>query len=92
MPSRSRQRFDDGTEISSDAVLAVSFDDGTARDYSIKRNNGTSKEPAWSKGKFGKAIQFSARKKGGGNNAQKPGESAWFNPSGNRMFRSMYVP
>ena len=28
-------------EISSDAVLAVSFDDGTARDHSIKRNNGT---------------------------------------------------
>ncbi len=68
-------RFGDGTEISDEAVLAVSFDDGTARDYSIKRNNGTVEGAQLVKGKFGKALQFSPRKKGGGNAAQKPGDS-----------------
>ncbi|MEM8667152.1 MAG: PQQ-binding-like beta-propeller repeat protein [Planctomycetota bacterium] len=66
------RRYADGSEISGDAVLAVSFDDGSARDHSIHRNNGTAQgSPV--EGKFGKAIQFSGRK--GGNANQKPGNS-----------------
>ena len=67
------KRFQDGSEISSDAVLAVSFDDGSARDHSTSRNNGTVEGGKLVDGKFGKAIQFTAGKKGGNNTA--PGNS-----------------
>ena len=56
------RRFNDGSEISSDAVLAVSFDDGTARDHSTRRNDGTLSGGKIVDGKYGKAIQFSAGK------------------------------
>jgi hypothetical protein len=79
------RRYEDGSEISSDAVLAVSFDDGTARDHGIHRNNGTLEGGKLIEGKFGKAIQFTSRqqapgkqapgKKKGGNNTVKPGDS-----------------
>ncbi|MGB7347645.1 MAG: PQQ-binding-like beta-propeller repeat protein [Pirellulaceae bacterium] len=70
------RRYTDGSEISSDAVLAVSFDDGSARDHSVKRNNGTVEGGNLVDGKFGKAMQFTARgKKPGGNNAAKQGDS-----------------
>ena len=52
---RIAKRFQDGSEISSDAVLAVSFDDGTARDHGIHRNNGTIEGAKVVDGKFGKA-------------------------------------
>ena len=67
-------RFQDGSEISSDAVLAVSFDDGSARDLSTSRNNGTLEGGKLVDGKFGKAIQFSAGDAKGNNNT-KPGNS-----------------
>ncbi len=67
------KRYKDGSEISSDAVLAVSFDDGSARDHSTYRNNGTV-EGKLTDGKFGKAIQFSGTQKGGNSN-QQPGNS-----------------
>lgn len=63
------KRFNDGSEISSDAVLAVSFDDGTARDHSLHRNNGTLEGGKLVEGKFGKAIQFTARAQTGKRNA-----------------------
>jgi hypothetical protein len=63
------KRFQDGSEISSDAVLAVSFDDGSARDLSLSRNHGTLEKGQWVDGKFGKAIQFSAGKQGNSNSA-----------------------
>ncbi len=71
------RRYDDGSEISSDAVLAVSFDDGSARDHSVKRNNGNVEGAKLVDGKFGKALQFSARgnKKAGAKNAVKSGNS-----------------
>ena len=69
------RRYREGAEISSDAVLAVSFDDGTARDHSIHRNNGNIEGGKTIEGKFGKAIQFTGRAKTGGNNNTKPGES-----------------
>jgi hypothetical protein len=68
------KRFEDGSEISADAALAVSFDDGTARDHSLHRNSGTLASGNAVEGKFGKAIQFSTRKKGV-NAGTKPGES-----------------
>jgi outer membrane protein assembly factor BamB len=68
------RRYADGSEISSEAVLAVSFDDGTARDHSVHRNDGTIQQGTVVEGKFGKAIQFSARQKGA-NSTAKPGNS-----------------
>ncbi|MEM8733967.1 MAG: PQQ-binding-like beta-propeller repeat protein [Planctomycetota bacterium] len=67
-------RFQDGTEISPDAMLAASFDDGTARDHSLNRNNGSVLGAKLVDGKFGKALQFSGKKKGN-NGTQKPGDS-----------------
>ena len=58
------ERYKDGSEIAADAVLAVSFDDGTARDHSIHRNNGTVENAKLVEGKFGKALQFVAGKRG----------------------------
>ncbi len=67
------RRYEEGTEISSDAVLAVGFDDGTARDLSVHRNNGTLERGKLVEGKIGKAIQFTGGKKGG--SSQVPGNS-----------------
>lgn len=64
-----KRRFTDGSEISSEAVLAVSFDDGTARDDSVNRNNGTLEGGLLVDGKIGKAIQFSASVAKGGRKA-----------------------
>ncbi|TWU03644.1 outer membrane protein assembly factor BamB family protein [Neorhodopirellula pilleata] len=78
---RITKRYREGTELSSDAVLAVSFDDGTARDHSVHRNNGTMDGVRSIEGKFGQAVQFVAtkrqvgNKKAGGNSTLKPGES-----------------
>lgn len=52
-------RFKNGSEVSSEAVLAVSFDDGSARDDSALRNNGTLEGGKPVEGKVGGAIQFS---------------------------------
>ncbi len=68
------RRYADGSEISSDAVLAVSFDDGTARDHSVYGHNGTIEGATIVDGKFGKAVQFTAQQRGGNNNV-KPGNS-----------------
>jgi hypothetical protein len=67
------KRHEDGSEISSNAVLAVSFDDGSARDHSVHRNNGTVQGDLV-EGKFGKAIQFSG-KRGGNAKQQQPTNS-----------------
>ena len=69
------RRYADGTELFNDPALAVSFDDGTARDSSGKRHDGTLEGGKVVDGKVGKAIQFSARKRGGGNSNQQPGNS-----------------
>jgi outer membrane protein assembly factor BamB len=54
------QRFADGKELSDEAVLAVSFDDGSARDHSLSRNNGTVEGGELVDGKVGKALKFTA--------------------------------
>ncbi|MCA9138390.1 MAG: LamG domain-containing protein, partial [Planctomycetales bacterium] len=75
------KRYNDGSEISPDAVLAVSFDDGTARDHGLHRNNGTIEGGKLVEGKFGKAIQFTAANQGAGkkqaanNDNVKPSDS-----------------
>ncbi|MDM4014082.1 PQQ-binding-like beta-propeller repeat protein [Roseiconus lacunae] len=68
------RRYENGQEISPDAVLAVSFDDGTARDHSLQRNSGTIDGGTIVDGKYGKGIQFKIarnnKKRSGGNNRQ----------------------
>jgi hypothetical protein len=54
------QRFAEGKELSDEAVLAVSFDDGSARDHSLSRNNGTVEGGELVDGKVGKALKFTA--------------------------------
>ncbi len=68
-------RFNDGDEISPDAVLAVSFDDGTARDHSIHRNSGTLTDAKIVDGKFGRAAQFSPAKGSGGGGGKQAKDS-----------------
>ena len=69
-------RFKNREEMSSDPVLVVSFDDGTARDLSTHRNNGTLAGGKPVEGKFGRGIQFKTnKKKRGGKAAQNQGNS-----------------
>ncbi len=74
-----RERFTDGSEISSEAVIAIGFDDGSARDLSVHANNGTLEGGVRVDGKFGGAVQFSQRSAGGGrkrnNNNSQAGSS-----------------
>jgi outer membrane protein assembly factor BamB len=73
-------RVKNGSEISSEAVLAVSFDDGTARDDSTARNNGTIEGGKQVEGKIGNAIQFSSKiaaavAEGGGDGGTQQGNT-----------------
>jgi outer membrane protein assembly factor BamB len=61
--------------LSDEAVLAVSFDDGSARDHSLSRNNGTVEGGSLVDGKFGKALQFTAAKGGNAGNNQSQSNS-----------------
>lgn len=61
-----RRRFEDNEEVAADPVLVVSFDDGTARDVSTHRNNGTLNGGRSVDGKFGRGIQLTARRRSGG--------------------------
>ena len=60
------QRFADGSELSADPALVVSFDDGTARDMSEYRNNGTLVGGKVVTGKSGQGVQFTAKNGAGG--------------------------
>ncbi len=77
-----RKRFTDGSEISSEAVLAISFDDGSARDHSEHRNNGTLEGGKIVEGKFGNAIQFAGVPTNGkkGKNAAKSNSGSLVDP------------
>ena len=74
-PEQIAKRYDNGSEISADAVLAVSFDDGSARDHSLKRHNGTVEGAELADGKFGKALKFTAKKKKGSNKNNNQGNT-----------------
>lgn len=60
-------RFENGTELSDDPVLAVNFDDDTARDLSTHRNNGTIRSATIAEGHSGKGVKFTG---GNGGRAQ----------------------
>ncbi len=62
-------RFERGEELADDAALAVTFDDGSARDLSTNRNNGTVEGGRVVEGKFGQAVLFT------GSGANKPGNA-----------------
>lgn len=57
-------RFKDGTAIPAEPVLVVTFDDGSARDMSLRLNNGTIANARPIDGKFGRAMQFTPGKRG----------------------------
>ncbi len=63
-------RFADGEELSPDPALVASFDDGTARDLSVNRNNGTVRSGKPVEGKFGRGLQFVAKKNPGRKNTR----------------------
>ncbi len=65
------QRFNDDSELSSDPALVVTFDDGTARDMSTYRNNGTMIGAKVTNGKVGQAIQLTAKQSAGGKKGKK---------------------
>jgi hypothetical protein len=54
-------RYTNGSEMGNDPRLVVTFDDGTARDFSTYRNNGTLEGGASVDGRIGKAIQFTTK-------------------------------
>lgn len=72
------ERFKEASEMNADPALVVSFDDGTARDMSLNRNNGTLSGGKVVAGKFGQAIQFSGKKGA----AQKKGNANAGNAGG----------
>ncbi|MCA9062922.1 MAG: PQQ-binding-like beta-propeller repeat protein, partial [Planctomycetaceae bacterium] len=61
-------RHADGSELFPDPVLVATFDDGSARDLSTHRNNGTLGAGTIVEGRFGKAVQFTPRRRAGNNN------------------------
>ena len=61
-PEAVAERFRDGAEMHPEPALVVSFDDGTARDMSLHRNNGTLSGGRPAEGRFGQGMQFSARR------------------------------
>ncbi len=54
-----KQRYDSDVEIGPDPKLVVTFDDGSARDLSLYRNNGTIENGIPIDGHTGKGIRFS---------------------------------
>ncbi len=70
---RIKARYESATELADSAVLAVSFDDGSARYMSLSRNNGTllgSVSPF--EGKVGQGVRFTGSKKAAKNGKKKP--------------------
>ena len=59
-------RFKDGSELADDAALAITFDDGSARDLSTNRNNGTLEGGKLVEGKSGQAVLFTTAAGAGG--------------------------
>jgi hypothetical protein len=69
------KRFEEGGELSDTAVLAASFDDGSARDHSLHRNNGTVENAKMVDGKFGMALQFTPGKAKANSTQENQGNS-----------------
>ena len=70
-----KARFENGDELNSEPVLVVTFDDETAQDLSLHKNEGTLQNGKPIPGKFGKAMTFVAsNKRGGGNKNNAPSQ------------------
>ncbi len=69
-------RFKDGSELADDAALAVTFDDGSARDLSTNRNNGTLEGGKLVEGKAGQAVLFTSANGAGGAKRQANNSNA----------------
>ncbi|GAB5402723.1 MAG: hypothetical protein Aurels2KO_09540 [Aureliella sp.] len=70
---RIKARYQAGDELADSAVLAVSFDDGSARDMSLSRNNGTLIGKVLTfEGKVGQGVRFTGIKPSGKNAQKKP--------------------
>jgi hypothetical protein len=54
-------RFQNGSELNKDPRLVLTFDDGTARDFSTYRNNGTMEGGVLVDGHNGKAMRFTSQ-------------------------------
>jgi len=70
------KRFKDGSELADDAALAITFDDGSARDLSTNRNNGTLEGGKLVEGKSGQAILFTSANGAGGAKRQANKQNA----------------
>ena len=71
-------RFKNNEEMAGDPALVVTFDDGSARDMSTWRNNGTLENAKQVEGRYGSGIQLTGggnRRRQASNAAQKPGDS-----------------
>lgn len=68
-------RFSEGDELHPEPVLVVDFDDGSARDLSTFRHNGTVTGAEFVDGHEGRGARFSARAGKGKGNQQKTGNS-----------------
>ncbi len=64
-------RFKDNTELADDAALAITFDDGSARDLSTNRNNGTLEGGKLVEGKSGQAVLFTTAAAAGGGGGKR---------------------
>ncbi len=80
------ERFTNGSELGNDPRLVVTFDDGTARDFSTYRNNGTVEGGSVVEGKIGKAMQFTAK------NAAAPKAGADNQGGNNKVGNSLVKP
>ena len=80
------ERFTNGSELGNDPRLVVTFDDGTARDFSTYRNNGTMEGGSVVEGKIGKAMQFTAK------NAAAPKAGADNQGGSNKVGNSLVKP
>ncbi|MEZ6130717.1 MAG: PQQ-binding-like beta-propeller repeat protein [Planctomycetaceae bacterium] len=72
------ERFKDGSELMADPILVVGFDDGTARDVSQNRIDGTVSGAKSVEGKVGQGLQFTVAGQPGGaakKNAGKKGKA-----------------
>ncbi|MFO0922135.1 MAG: PQQ-binding-like beta-propeller repeat protein [Pirellulales bacterium] len=72
------ERYRTGGEMLQDPHLVVTFDDGTARDWSTYRQDGTLEGGTRVEGKFGMAVRFTAKK--GADTAKSKSEDENLNP------------
>ncbi len=73
-------RFKSGAEMHPDPHLVLTFDDGSARDFSAYLNNGTIEGATSVDGQFGKGLKFTAKGGGKSNNAKEDQRNSLVTP------------